>query len=81
MPTNPSDRAPEGAQELKPCPFCGGSNIIADVYIRDGREVGCRDCGASCHAFNPDAGSRAISKWNTRISPESAPPSQRTTEA
>lgn len=52
--------------KLRPCPFCGGTNITYDQFIRDGREVICRDCKASVHAFNPDANAKAIAAWNTR---------------
>ena len=50
---------------LKPCPFCG-SPAEDEIYIRDGKQVGCIECGAGVYAFNPDANSKAIQKWNTR---------------
>lgn len=56
---------------LKPCPFCGGERAHT-VYVRDGRQVGCPDCGArSPSAFHgradqPSADERAIAAWNTR---------------
>lgn len=55
--------------ELKPCPFCGSEDIKDDVYMRDGREVVCRECKARVGAFNPDANARAIDAWNRRSCP------------
>jgi Lar family restriction alleviation protein len=55
--------------DLLPCPFCGGEDIRSDVYIRDGREVECVLCGATTHAYNPDANQKAMAKWNTRVTP------------
>ena len=52
-------------KELKPCPFCGGE-AVDDIYIRDGRQVSCKNCGAYMAAFNPDANIKAIEAWNTR---------------
>lgn len=59
------------ANALLPCPHCGG-NHIRSGHIRDGRSIGCRDCGASVHAFQPDAEARAIAAWNRRV-PVQAP--------
>ena len=55
--------------QLKSCPFCGGDRI-GSFYIRDGRRIGCRDCGGGLHAFNPDAEAKAREKWNTRAKEE-----------
>ena len=46
-----------GQTTLKPCPFCGGSNV-AERY--DDGYVSCADC----HAYGPEGGEKA---WNTRI--------------
>lgn len=58
---------------LAPCPFCGGSNISRDLYIRDGRMVKCQGCGASTYDYNPNASTGAIAKWNTRAAATHAP--------
>ena len=58
---------------LAPCPFCGGSNISRDLYIRDGRMVKCQGCGASTYDYNPNASTGAIAKWNTRAAATRAP--------
>lgn len=60
--------------KLLPCPFCGSEKISQDNYIRDGREVHCRDCGAATHAFMPDANFKAVAKWNNRRSLDAAAP-------
>lgn len=61
------------AEKLLPCPFCGEVERISDSHIRDGRSVGCRNCGASVLAWQPDATKKAIAKWNTRHTAPSAP--------
>jgi predicted RNA-binding Zn-ribbon protein involved in translation (DUF1610 family) len=53
------------AQSFRPCPFCAGT-IIRDHHIRDGRAISCASCGASVHAFSPDALTTATVKWNRR---------------
>ena len=53
-------------KQLKPCPFCGSEKILTNQYIWDGREVCCGKCGASVHAYNPDANNKAIAAWNRR---------------
>ena len=62
------------SEELKPCPFCGGVRIKAH-HIRDGRSLGCMDCGAAVHKFNgpTDITDALMAKWNRRApSPEVA---------
>lgn len=54
-----------GETAPKRCPFCGGGRIH-DYHIQDGRAVGCRDCGRSIHAYNPNATAEAYLKWNCR---------------
>ena len=64
--------APETA--ILPCPFCGGGRIKAH-HIRDGRSMGCMDCGATVHKFNgpTDITDALMAKWNRRApSPEVA---------
>lgn len=57
--------------ELLSCPFCGSSRIRT-TFVRDGRMVGCGDCGAaSGPAFHgpenmPSADNRAQQNWNNR---------------
>lgn len=53
------------ACDLLPCPFCGSKKSVHSA-IRDGRSVGCGDCGATCHAYNPDSLRKAVAAWNTR---------------
>lgn len=54
--------------KLLPCPFCGGSDIHSS-HIRDGRQITCRDCGASIFAYQPNAEAEARMKWNRRTLP------------
>ena len=57
-------------EELKPCPFCGGTNVtmarIPTWDTRSWRYVSCRnsDCQAEGPADLRESG--AIEKWNTR---------------
>lgn len=52
--------------ELKPCPFCGGTNIA--VAKEDEWEVMCMDCyvnvGACCSYYTE---AEAIEAWNKRV--------------
>lgn len=52
--------------ELKPCGHCGGTDIVTDIYVRDGRQVACKGCGVAVARFNPDANAKAIAAWNQR---------------
>lgn len=54
------------ANELKPCPFCGGTDIsCADAgYKTDIWFVQCEDCGATFPHF--DSKEEAIDHWNRR---------------
>lgn len=56
---------------LKHCPFCASLRIKAH-YIRDGQSLGCRDCGASVRAYNPNAVDKCIELWNRRERQSSA---------
>ncbi len=67
-------RSSHESEELKPCPFCGDSDV--EVYGKSGAFVGCNNCGAhgqSCDAthdlptkiWGPK---QAIAAWNTRAS-------------
>ena len=55
--------------ELKPCPFCGSSNIIVELYVT-GCNVKCKSCGAEGPIIPNYANGRqkeqAITAWNTR---------------
>lgn len=60
-------------EELKPCPFCGGSD--SDCFIEDGTGEGqywyyveCRCC--ECRSGFYDIDKDAISAWNTRAEME-----------
>jgi Lar family restriction alleviation protein len=51
--------------ELKPCPFCGGSDLDSVCY--DAREWNvCRDCGADGPVASTQAERHTL--WNTRPS-------------
>ena len=55
------------AQELLPCPFCGGEAFIDAEkfsYTQPG-VVKCRDCGCAYSTWATDAGDA----WNTRVAP------------
>jgi Lar family restriction alleviation protein len=52
-------------QELKPCPFCGGTARI-DEGMRGYPCILCGTCGASSDYASTDDVSEAISAWNTR---------------
>ena len=45
-------------EELKPCPFCGSTNIALRF-----ESVVCRECDGNIHSFNQE---QAIKAWNTR---------------
>jgi hypothetical protein len=60
--------------ELLPCPFCGaGADRIGGGHIRDGHSFGCVECGASVHAYNPNAVSKCHALWNTRPKTPASP--------
>ena len=54
-------------EKLKPCPFCGGSNVQVIEYKAGYGTVGCGDC---CFEFPDmdymDTTENAITKWNNR---------------
>lgn len=55
---------------MKPCPFCGSTNIDA-AFGLDGEghvNAGCMDCGASGPDCNSERPSAAADAWNARIS-------------
>lgn len=55
--------------KLKPCPFCGGTDINCDhiepSWTDDYWEIGCPDCGTwnSCNKSKDEA----IAAWNRRV--------------
>ncbi|WP_416192969.1 Lar family restriction alleviation protein [Nitrobacter sp. TKz-YC01] len=52
------------ALELKPCPFCGGSDVVCCDQGDDDFAVTCKSCGVSSR-FDDDK-SKAVAAWNTR---------------
>lgn len=55
------------AEELLPCPFCGGPSKLREVGDRhNGHEVECVSCGASVYGFGTTSPRLA---WNRRSSP------------
>ena len=52
--------------ELAACPFCGGVPF-SPVYVKDGAEISCSNCGASIIRYAPDSIKKAIKAWNARI--------------
>lgn len=57
--------------EMKPCPFCGGTKIdIAN--IADMRRVACRGCGAKIERYEHYPTAAALSAWNARAPAQSA---------
>ena len=50
--------------ELKPCPFCGSTNIDITEYAAVMVFVQCDDCGATFPHF--DGKEEAVSAWNRR---------------
>ena len=45
--------------KLKPCPFCGGTNLLVEVGF-----VCCDDCGCEVHEIKENED--VVAKWNTR---------------
>jgi len=62
MPNDTTNTAPDGRDELKPCPFCGG-RAATDIPPQR-RQVECHVCGAAVY-------NRAA--WNTRTPPQVKP--------
>jgi len=67
------------SQELKPCPFCGGTEIFIEPdEVGSGGQwvspihVGCAQCKAEQQA---DDEASAIDAWNRRAEPSIAAPS------
>ena len=50
------------ANELKPCPFCGGNGRLT-VWTPNAASVSCICCGAH---INTNAAAEAVEAWNTR---------------
>jgi len=54
--------------KIKPCPFCGG-DCITYGYARDGKSIGCADCGVRIvryHGQIHDTVDRLAEAWNDR---------------
>ena len=60
---NPMPGFPVAAEQLQPCPFCGGSEIWINGDIEP-KYVACR----KCWAFGPSAPTvtQAAQRWNER---------------
>lgn len=77
MSRKPSDSAaidplrgfPVFVQPLRPCPFCGGSEVWINFDI-DPKFVVCKEC----LAFGPNAATvkQAAERWNKRTTPPKA---------
>lgn len=50
------------SDELKPCPFCGTTNIEQGIDDLTNYYIGCADCG--CQVGNND--SKGLERWNRR---------------
>lgn len=55
---------------LKPCPFCGGNNIVEEAIVDEAPEefyvcwMWCEDC--ACEGPGADTTEQAAEKWNER---------------
>ncbi|MCK1735110.1 restriction alleviation protein, Lar family [Bradyrhizobium sp. 138] len=60
---------PVCGQSLRPCPFCGGSEVWINSGI-DPKFVVCKECSA----FGPNAPTvkQAVERWNKRTTPSRA---------
>lgn len=67
--------------ELKPCPFCGGTEVTCHKAQYEGYVVACDN--TDCQTDGPwDLGkSGAIAKWNHRVTPVAAQPEASTATA
>ena len=62
--TRCADYQEKMSEELKPCPFCGGNAILAEINGTDDYYVVCEVCCA-CTDFYPKE--KAIKAWNSRV--------------
>ena len=58
------------SDDLKPCPFCGSSNVVSETTITDGA-AWCFDCRAKIvreheNLYTEDGRALAIDAWNSR---------------
>lgn len=57
-------------QKPKPCPFCGGTDVVPTTYeniVPDAMSVFCRGCGCSGPVSLIESGvSKAVDDWNRR---------------
>ncbi|MES2783799.1 MAG: Lar family restriction alleviation protein [Pseudomonadota bacterium] len=54
-------------EELKPCPFCGSTNVDAKGWAsQNSNGPACDDCGASAGSTLADTPEANIAAWNTR---------------
>ncbi len=52
--------------ELKPCPFCGSSDIIFEHFLYEEVWGKCKNCGAQSGAAEGKTKDEAIKVWNRR---------------
>ena len=57
------------SEELKPCPFCGATNIEPD-YVNVPYGLECKSCGASGPPDSQQDPDEAIAAWNQRTQPK-----------
>lgn len=50
--------------KLKPCPFCGSTNIVMSVCSKDGGAAWYAECGAGARWH--DTPEKAAANWNRR---------------
>lgn len=55
------------SEELKPCPFCGGSAQESFADFHDGGHVKCSECGVTGPVWSNDT-QDAVNAWNIRAS-------------
>ena len=53
------------SEELKPCPFCGSSDLAVMELLSRGLRIECEGCGA-CSPVIKD-GPALLTAWNTRV--------------
>ena len=64
-------------EDVKPCPFCGGTKIVVQELDDDSGvpasidstyfSVWCSSCSATIASFDDTSEQKAIEHWNTRV--------------